>query len=556
MLSRLHIKNFALIAHLQVDLNRGLTVITGETGAGKSILLGALNLILGARADLSIARDSDKPCVVEGTFGLSGDLELEIGSMLKQWDIDHYSECIIRREISPSGRSRAFINDVPASLNNLKDLGRVLIDIHSQNDTAELFSKRYQLSILDDFASNQSILTQYRAKYSNYHSTVEEIDSLVAEQKELEKDHEYNQHLYDEFEGLNWAVDEKELQEKVTLYEGLEQTLEQFSQVYRLLAGGEWNADQLLSEAVGLMKLVPGETDEVSEIKNRLISAQTEINDLANEIESVQLKLDIDPEEQELTLELYNQLEGLKVKHGVADLSELQEVHAQIEEKIAGHVNMEQRIKRAQEKRNQLENELKLLADQLNSRRSKQIAPLEGKINRLLAGLGMKDALMQINLSESDSFLPAGTDKIEMLFRANKGHNYKPLEKTASGGELSRLMLVIKNIQGEFGQLPTMILDEIDTGVSGEIAEKMGRMMHNLSAHHQLITITHLPQVAAQPGSHWRVSKKVVDGMTYTHVDLLDPQERVVEISKMLGGERPTEAAVANAKDLLTASSR
>jgi DNA repair protein RecN (Recombination protein N) len=551
MLSRLHIKNFALIAHLEVDLSSGLTVITGETGAGKSILLGALNLILGARADLSIARDSEKACVVEGEFRLSGGHEELVKRLLKEADIDHYPECIIRREISPAGRSRAFVNDVPAQLSLLKELGSVLIDIHSQHDTADLFSKKYQLSILDDFSANAEVLLKYQKEFNSYRQIQTELANLMEEQVALERDHEYNQHLYDEFEGISWDLDEAELKNKVSLYESLEHTLEQLSGVYQLLAGGEWNAEQMISEAVGLMKSVHGESDDLQNIKERLISVQAEINDLSSEIEVLQSKLDIDPEEQQQVLDTYNRLEGLKVKHGVSDLADLQEVHARIEEKVANHVNMGQRLKKAEQRQKELRESLKQLAGQLHQRREAQIAPLEAQINRLLSDLGMKDALLRVELEHTDDFKPNGRDQVNMLFRANKGRDFQPLEKTASGGELSRLMLVIKSIQGEFGQLPTMILDEIDTGVSGEIAEKMGRMMHRLSAHHQLIVITHLPQVAAQPGTHWKVSKKVVDDMTYTQVESLDKQERVTEISKMLGGEKPTQAAIANAEDLI-----
>jgi DNA repair protein RecN (Recombination protein N) len=550
MFKRLQISNYALISSLDIQFGEGLVLITGETGAGKSILLGALQLILGARADLSAALDPSKPFRVEAEFVLSDSLQSILKPTFDEWDLDFFSELIIRREISPSGRSRGFINDTPVPLTYMKELGLHLVDIHSQHDTADLFSATYQMLLIDGFAQNNTLLQDYSTTWHEWKKTSRALDDLLQEQSELEKEAEFFQFQYDEFEGINLDINEDDLKEQVERLENLESTKEALGEVFQLLQGNEINVELMLSEAVGLLQKRTGDS-KIEEITERIRGALIELNDAASQIESISDELDIDPEEQQLIIDQYNQIERLKTKHHVSDIEGLVKVRDELESKVASKVSIHSRIKKTETLKTELESQLSDTCKKLADNRAKTIPQLASKVSDRLTGLGMPNAEIDVQLETQETFFNNGNQTVSIDFRANKGHGFKPLQKTASGGELSRLMLVIKSIQAEFTELPTMIFDEIDTGVSGEIAAKMGAMMHRISQNHQLVAITHLPQVAAQNGQHLFVSKTDDGEKTTSRLEELSPEQRITQISRMLGGDSPSEAAMENARVLL-----
>ncbi|UNY98228.1 DNA repair protein RecN [Zhouia spongiae] len=549
MLRNLSIKNYALIDTLQVDFENGLNIITGETGAGKSILLGGLSLVLGNRADLSSIKEKEKKCVIEATFNIS---EYSLQSFFEAEDLDYETTTIIRREILPSGKSRAFINDTPVTLTVLSSLGARLVDIHSQHQTLQLTDNSYQFKIIDAVAGNDEILKSYKKILSSYYKAKKELQKLIDFQQEANKEHDYNTFLLNEL---------KEADLKAGMLEELETTYEKLNNVEEIGEKLVYAAQLLNEEQIGLIsnmaelkttlgKLTPyGKQYEL--LYNRINSVLIEVDDAAGEIENLRESLDVDPKTLEQVSSRLQQIYALQKKHNVLDIQELLEIQNNLGLRVAKTENLETEIKEAQLKVLDIEKELDVLADNIHKKRKKVIPDLTGYLENVLQTLGMQNAQFEINVNGINSYLANGKDDLQFLFSANKGTSFEELKKVASGGELSRIMLTIKSLLARHTKLPTIMFDEIDTGVSGEVSNKMGDIMKQMSENMQVFTITHLPQVAAKGDVHYKVYKIDDEDKTSTNLVRLNKEERLREIAEMLGGKDISTSALEHAKQLL-----
>jgi len=549
VISTLAIKNYALIEDIRVDLHKGLTVITGETGAGKSILLDALALLLGKRADMSSVKDPSKKCVIEGEF-LIKDYSLE--EVFEANDLDYDDKTIIRREILPGGKSRAFINDSPVSLSQLYTLGLLLVEVHSQHETLSLSTETFQMEVIDAFAGNSKILENYTEKLSNFNKISESINNLKTNKESASKELDYNTFLYNELNeaGLKTIVQE-ELEETFATLNNTELIQESLSHIVHLLSEETIGTLETAKEgriALGKLRSFSGTFEE---LWNRFNSIIIELEDVFEGIEGLASSLESDPLKLFEVNEKLQLLYKLQHKHGVATVSELLEIEEELALKIDGVVNLDTRIEILEKEQFALKQSVLELAKLLNEKRIKAIPKLKEKIETHLAELGLANAQFKFELESSEVFRKNGTDVLEILFTANKGTSFGSLKKVASGGELSRIMLSIKAVLAEYKKLPTIIFDEIDTGVSGEIANKMASIMETMSKGMQLLSITHLPQIASKGEHHIKVYKEDVDDVTQTRIKVLSDTERILEIAQMIGGINVTDAALTNAKELL-----
>jgi len=549
LLTALSIKNYALIEDLQISFNNGLSIITGETGAGKSILLGGLSLILGKRADISGVKDASKKCVVEATFDIAN---YNLKKFFKEEDLDYESETIVRREILPSGKSRAFINDSPVNLNILTQLGAFLIDIHSQHQTLELTNDDFQFQIIDALANNVELLEDYKTKLKSFNTVKNELQSLKLQKAEALKEYDYNLFLFNELEEAQLVSGE--LQELEYEYESLN-NVEEIKEELLL-------SNQLLSEEqmgiLNSMTLLKNSLQKLSklsktyqELFNRVNSALIELDDVFAEIEDAQGDLEANPNRlEEVNLKL-QKIHNLLLKHSGSDIDELIEIKTELSNKVLATETIDSLISEKENTLKTLEQSLNKLAKDLHKKRSKAIPELSNQLEGILADLGMENAKFKISLLCQVDFFSNGKDKLNFLFTANKGGEFKPLKKAASGGELSRIMLAVKSILAKYIQLPSIMFDEIDTGVSGEISNKMAAIMQQMSKSMQVFTITHLPQIAAKGDTHFKVYKEDLNNKTITQMIKLNADERIVEIAQMLGGKEMTTSAIAHAKQLL-----
>lgn len=549
MLTSLFIKNYALINHLQVNFSNGLTIITGETGAGKSILLGGLSLILGKRADVSHINDASKKCIIEATFDIAN---YNLKAMFNAEDLDYESETIIRREILPSGKSRAFVNDSPVNLNTLTILGKHLIDIHSQHQTLELTNNDFQFQIIDALANNQSSLREYKQKLKEYKETKVKLEKLNNIKAEAIKEHDYNTFLLKELEEANLVIGE---------LESLEIEYETLSNVEEIKEGLTLSNQLLSDEQVGILTTLTTlksslyTLSEISgvykELYNRINSTLIELDDLFSDLESAQEKLEVNPNRLEQVNTKLQAIHNLILKHSAADIDELINIQITLSNKVALSENIDEDIELKQKElstfKKELDNSSKIIHDQ----REKAIPQLVLQLENILADLGMENAKFDISVKLEDEFLSNGKDSLLFLFMANKGGEFKPLKKAVSGGELSRIMLAIKSILSKYIQLPSIMFDEIDSGISGEISNKMATIMLQMSKTLQVFTITHIPQIAAKGDSHFKVYKEDINNKTTTHLQKLNNDERIVEIAQMLGGIKMPDSAIAHAKQLL-----
>ncbi|MCK5401781.1 MAG: DNA repair protein RecN [Flavobacteriaceae bacterium] len=549
MLTSLSIKNYALIDNLQVNFSNGLTIITGETGAGKSILLGGLSLILGKRADLTHIKDTSKKCIIEATFDIAN---YNLKTIFREEDIDYESETIIRREILPSGKSRAFVNDSPVNLNTLAVLGEYLIDIHSQHQTLELTNNDFQFQIIDALASNDSNLQDYKLKLKLFKDTEKELNSLYNLKAESVKEHDYNVFLLKELEEAKLISGELEMLE--TEYETLS-NVEDIKEELNL-------SNQLLSdEQIGILNTLTTlknsllKLSEISgtykELYNRVNSTLIELNDLFGDLENTQEGLEANPNRLEAVNTKLQVIHNLLLKHAAIDIEELINIQIKLSNKVSSAENIDDDIQLKLKELNSNKKELDTIAKVIHQKRENAIPKLVLQLEDKLADLGMENAKFDISVKLEDEFLSNGKDNLSLLFKANKGGDFKPLKKAASGGELSRIMLAIKSILSKYIQLPSIMFDEIDTGVSGEISNKMASIMIKMSKSLQVFTITHLPQIAAKGDTHFKVYKEDVDNRTATHLVRLNDDERIVEIAQMLGGKKMSSSAIAHAKQLL-----
>ena len=549
MLTSLSIKNYALIDSLNVDFNDGFSIITGETGAGKSILLGGLSLILGKRADLSSLKDATQKCIIEAVFNISN---YNLKPLFESEDFDFESQTIIRREILPSGKSRAFVNDSPVNLTSLQLLGERLVDIHSQHQTLQLTSNDFQFQVIDALAKNEDSLQNYRTLLKDYKNLKKEYKELLSFQTEAIKEHDYNSFLLNELLEANLVVGEVEvLEAEYETLNNIEGIKENLSEAYQLLSDEQLGVLSSLTSLKNIFQKLSGFSSQYEELFNRANSSLIDMNDLFSEIHVLQENLEVNPNRLEVVDAKLKMIHVLMQKHVVSDVSELITIKNQLEEKVAVTENLDETIQKKQSEIVSKETELNTISQGIHTNRSEVIPQLKKELETILLDLGMPNAQFNIDIVISDTFYANGKDELSFLFSANKGGSFNELKKAASGGELSRIMLAIKSVLAEYIQLPTIMFDEIDSGVSGEISNKMGDIMLQMSKNMQVFSITHLPQIAAKGLSHFKVYKEDVNEVTQTNLIKLNRDERIVEIAQMLGGSEMSTSAIAHAKELL-----
>ena len=549
MLTSLSIKNYALIDDLHVDFNNGLTMITGETGAGKSILLGGLSLILGKRADLSSINDTSKKCVIEATFDIAN---YKLKPLFKSEDLDYESLTIIRREILPSGKSRAFINDTPVNLDSLQILGEHLLDIHSQHETLQLTNDDFQFQVIDALANNASILQEYATDLLNYKNLQKELKVLQLQKSESIKEYDYNSFLLKELEDAKLVEGELEtLEEEYETLNNIEEIREKLSHSHQLFSNEEIGILTHLTEIKNQFSKLSGYSLKYKDIFERISSSLIELDDIFSEIENAKELLEADPNRLEVVNTRLQLLHNLMQKHSVLKLEELLHIKEALKEKVSITENLDDIISNKEKEIEALINQLNIKAKTIHDKRINIIPELIQQLEDILSTLGMPNAKFNIKLNSTEVYFNNGKDELEFLFTANKGGNFNELKKAASGGELSRIMLAIKSILSKYIQLPTIMFDEIDSGVSGEISNKMASIMQQMSKTMQVFTITHLPQIAAKGDAHFKVFKEDVDNVTQTQIKKLNHDERIVEIAQMLGGVNISNSALAHAKQLL-----
>lgn len=549
MLKRLYIQNYAIIDEISIDFSSQLNIITGETGAGKSILMGALSLILGERADSSVLVNTEKKCFIEGIFTV--DHKQAVLDFLEQNDLDKEPELVLRREIAANGKSRAFINDTPATLQQLKTLASMLVDLHQQFDTLELGNSDFQREVLDALAGNEKNLSAYREQYRQWQSLGKELAELQQQKAAFNKELDYNQFLYDELETLSLKENElEELDAELKLLSNAESIKTGLSKVYFDLRESDQPIVQVLKQMQQQLQGFASYHPLMAEILQRLQASQIELQDIAGEIESINDSVNYD----EKRIEWINQrlADGYKLlkKHGVTATNELVQLQQELEQKLRAVLDMDDTIAAKEKELAQLFAAADKQADVLSKARHSVAKPLEEKVNTLLAQVGMPNARLKVSLTGT-ALCETGKDAIEFLFDANKSNRFEPIRKVASGGELSRLMLCIKSLVAQSVDLPTMIFDEIDTGISGEAAKQVGLIMKGLSSSRQIICITHQPQIAGKANAHFFVYKEIQGNAVKTNIRLLQQDERINAIARMLSGERPTAAALENAREMI-----
>ena len=550
MLQKLHIQNYAIINELEIDFSDKLNIITGETGAGKSILMGALSLVLGERADSSVLQQKEKKAVVEGSFKAIN--KKAISDFLIENDLDAEDLLMIRREIAANGKSRAFINDTPVNLNQLKALSTLLVDLHQQFDTQELNSSDFQQEVLDALAGNAELLQQYRQVFHQYKKTKKELTELQSEQAAANAALDYNQFLFDELDEANLAANElEELDAELKLLSNAENIKQEITGIYYELKESEQPVVQQLKILYNKLHALDQFRTGINELALRLQSTQLELADIADELDQVNNGINYSAERIQIVNDRISMGYKLQKKHGVTTTAELLQIKDELQEKLNQILNIGEAIRQKEKQSNELLQQCQKVAKIISDNRKKAIKPFTENVNSLLARVGMPNARFAAEARPLDTLSELGIDTIEFLFDANKSNRFEPLRKVASGGELSRLMLCIKSLVAKKLQLPTLIFDEIDTGISGEAAKQVGNIMKELSGSHQLISITHQPQIAAKADAHYFVYKAIEKDKIVTSIRLLNNDERITTIAQMLSGEKPTAAALQNAREMV-----
>ncbi|MGE8512106.1 MAG: DNA repair protein RecN [Chryseobacterium culicis] len=548
MLSRIYIKNFALIDTLEVSLKNGLQVITGETGAGKSIILGALRLILGERADVKSIAKAEEKSVVETEFSLNNQFK----KFFIENDLDYELQTIIRREILPSGKSRAFINDVPVTLDILKELSSQLIDIHSQFETSNLFTSEYQFKIIDGLSENKKIIEDYQQEFSDFQTLKLLLKKLKTQLSESNKESDYKEFLLNELEELKLDdVDYEDVQNQLSIQENAGMISENIGQILSRFHQEEIGILSFFHEATNKLSKISEVSTSFAELDERLETSFVELKDIISELEHEAERVEINPENLVHLTDLNNKINALFLKHNVSDLHELIEIRNQLAGDQKGASDLESQIEETENNISQKEKTLQTLAAKLSKNRHKNVPVFIKKAEVLLKKLGLEKAKVDIELQDAEEFNPFGKENIQLLFQANSGFPLKPIQTAISGGERSRVMLAVKKIIAESDELPTLILDEIDTGVSGKVAEEIGNLMREMSEDMQLIVISHLAQVAAKGNDNYKVVKQDISGKTQSTIIPLSSEEKLNEIAQLLSGSKITEAALAQAKELI-----
>lgn len=548
MLSRIFIQNFALIDRLEIDLKTGLQVITGETGAGKSIILGALRLIMGERADAKSFAKADSKSIVETEFCIDESFK----SFFDNKDLDYEPQTIIRREISPGGKSRAFINDVPVTLDILKELSSRLIDIHSQFETSDLFTESFQFGILDGLAKNSSLLSDYQNMFNEYLKAKKDIDQLKKIRSESNKESDYKNFLLTELEEANLdQIDFSDLQNQLSIQENADQISEQLSQSLSTLNAEEFGILPGLFDIRNKISKLSELSSDYEELSQRLETSYLEIKDINAELEEKAENLEINPTYLQQLLTSINRINALFLKHQTGDIQGLIAIREELAASQNSLEDVENLIDEKEKLISKAEIQLQNLSKNLTESRLKHSSDLENKAKEIFHKLGLEKAILKVDITDSPQFNTFGKNAIQILFQANSGFPLKPIQNAVSGGERSRVMLAIKKIMAENNALPTLILDEIDTGVSGRIAEEMGKLMQEMANDLQLIVITHLAQVAAKGNENYKVVKYDKNGITKTTIVTLSDEEKLNEIAQLISGSKITDAAISQAKELI-----
>ena len=548
MLSRIFIQNFALIDRLEIDLKTGLQVITGETGAGKSIILGALRLIMGERADAKSFAKADSKSIVETEFCIDESFK----SFFDNKDLDYEPQTIIRREISPGGKSRAFINDVPVTLDILKELSSRLIDIHSQFETSDLFTESFQFGILDGLAKNSNLLSDYQNMFNEYLKAKKDIDQLKKILSESNKESDYKNFLLTELEEANLdQIDFSDLQNQLSIQENADQISEQLSQSLSKLNAEEFGILPGLFDIRNKISKLSELSSDYEELSQRLETSYLEIKDINAELEEKAENLEINPTYLQQLLTSINRINALFLKHQTDDIQGLIAIREELAASQNSLEDVENLIDEKEKLISKVEIQLQNLSKNLTESRLKHSSDLENKAKEIFHKLGLEKAILKVDITDSPQFNTFGKNAIQILFQANSGFPLKPIQNAVSGGERSRVMLAIKKIMAENNALPTLILDEIDTGVSGRIAEEMGKLMQEMANDLQLIVITHLAQVAAKGNENYKVVKYDENGITKTTIVTLSDEEKLNEIAQLISGSKITDAAISQAKELI-----
>lgn len=549
MLKRLQIRNYALIRELDVDFTSGFTIITGETGAGKSILIGALSLILGQRADTGVLKDKESKCTVEGLFEVDG---YGLEPLFAENDLDYDTQVIFRREITPNGKSRAFVNDTPVNLKTLQDLGVRLIDIHSQHQNLELGNRRFQLMVLDNYAGNGALLSGYQSKYKAYKSLQAELTGAEERAMRLRQELDYFQFQFEQLTKANLQTGEQEkLEEELTLLTHAEEIKTALLTAANLLGGEEGNAQLRVKESIAALNRIAKYYPEATPLADRLNSVYLELNDIYSDAEYSSEKIEVDPNRLVQLNERLDLLFSLQQKHHAGNEEELIALRDEFGEKVNSVFSNDEALATLKTSLAEKESELLGIAGHLTQKRLEAAIPVGKNVEEQLLQLGMPNSRFNVEVTSGLALSPDGQDEVNFLFTANKNGELCEISKVASGGELSRLMLSIKALISKSKALPTILFDEIDTGISGETADKMGNILKGISQDMQVINITHLPQIAAKGDVHYLVFKEDTDTETITSLKLLSATERVSELAKMLSGETITEAARLNAAELM-----
>jgi len=552
MLQQLHIHNYAIIDSLEINFSSHLNIITGETGAGKSILMGALNLILGERADTSVLLNKEKKCFIEGMFKTN---HPAVKDFLQKNELDCEAEMLIRREISSNGKSRAFINDTPVTLSQLKQLSSLIVDLHQQFDTLELNSNDFQREVIDALAGNGKLIEQYQTVFKKYRIVLQELEKLRSAQSIANKEFDYNQFLFDELEEANFTENEIEnIDAEIKLMSHAENIKSILADIYFQMEESEQPIVQQIKSISQKLQSVQNLYPEIKSLNERLVSLQIELADISSEIDVINNKVNYDEEKINALNDRMATGYSLLKKHNVHTTEQLIEIKDHLENELKKVTNLADSIVEKEKISQEYFDEALKLAKTISTKRQNEIKPFEEKVNKLLAKVGMPNAKIKVEITETETLNSFGNNTIEFLFNANlssANKQFELLRKVASGGELSRLMLSIKSLVAKSVQLPTLIFDEIDSGISGEAARQVGIIIKELSDAHQIISITHQPQIAAKANTHFFVYKEIKDDKIITAIKVLNPDERITAIATMLSGKKPTAAAFENARELI-----
>ena len=550
MLKQLSIQNYAIIDAIDIKFPEGMNVVTGETGAGKSIIMGALGLILGDRADSAALVNKEKKCIVEGFFEANS--KSAVKRFLKENELDPEEELVLRREIAVNGKSRAFINDTPVNLDQLKELSSLLVDLHQQFDSLQLGENDFQREVIDALAGNGNLINEYQAHYYQWKDLQKELETLKEQKLQFDKEADYNRFQFTELEEASFKENElEEIDAELKMLNNSEEIKNALSKVYFELKESESPIVQQLKSLSNQLQGFSSFHPQLPELIQRLQSAQLELQDVAGDLDSVSNHINYSPEKIE---QLNDRLAfGYKLlkKHGIKTTAELLAIQQQFEEKLQAVLNIDDEIKTKEKIVVETGHALSLRAKKISEARHKQVKPLEEKVNKLLAQVGMPNAKIKVEIKDEVELNAFGMNSIEFLFDANRSKQFLPVRKVASGGELSRLMLCIKSLVAQRLDMPTLIFDEIDTGISGEAARQVGIILKELATNRQVICITHQPQIAGKANAHFFVYKEIVKNEVKTNIRSLNKDERITAIAKMLSGEKPTAAAMENAREMV-----